>query len=51
MAQGTHLGEVKGESEVEGLQWKHSEEEVEIAIQEQEHRQEFCVSGFDPSMG
>ena len=51
MVQGTQLGEVEGESEVKGLQWKHGEEEVEIAIQEQERRQEFCISGFNPSMG
>ena len=51
MAQGTQLGEVEGESEVKGLQRKHGEEEVEIAIQEREHHQEFCVSGFDPLMG
>ena len=45
MAQGTQLGEVKG------LQQKHGEEEVEIVIQEWEHCQEFCVSGFNSSMG
>ena len=51
MVQGIRLGEVEGESGVEGLQRKCSEEEHEIAIQEWEHHQEFCVSGFDPSMG
>ena len=51
MAQGTQFGEGKSESEVGGLQRKHGEEGVEIAIQEQEHHQEFCVSGFDRSMG
>ena len=51
MVQGTQLGKVKGESEVEGLHQKCGEEEIEIAIQEQEHHQEFCISGFDPSMG
>ena len=51
MVQGTQFGKGEGKSEVEGLQQKHGEEGVEIAIQEQEHRQEFCVLGFDPSMG
>ena len=51
MVQGIRLGEVEGESGVEGLQWKHGEEEVEIAIREQEHHQEFCISSFNPSMG
>ena len=51
VVQGTQLGEVKGESKVKGLQQKCGEEEIEIAIQEWEHRQEFCISGFDPSMG
>ena len=37
VAQGTQFGEGEGESEVGGLQRKHGEEGVEIAIQEQEH--------------
>ena len=51
MVQGIQLGEVEGESGVEGLQRKRGEEGDEIAIWELEHHQESCVSGFDPSMG